>query len=78
MIFFGRNLKSTPGEYLVEKQAAGQGLMPTVAGETFTHGYQNENSHMVSSFLRNSMPIENWYDGLFIQQLMATCYRSAP
>lgn len=76
-VFFGRNLKPTPGEYLVEKQAAEQGLMPTVADETFTYGYQNENSHMVSSFLRNLLPTENWHDGLFIQKLMAACYDSA-
>ena len=76
-VFFGRNLKPKPGEYLVEKQAAEQGLMPTVADETFTYGYQNENSHMVSCFLRDRMPNESWYDGLFIQRLMAACYTAA-
>ena len=76
-VFFGRNLKPTPGEYLVEKQAAEQGLMPTIADETFTYGYQSENSHMVSCFLGNRMPAENWYDGLFIQRLMAACYMAA-
>jgi len=76
-VFFGRNLKPSRGEYFVEKQGAELGLMPTIADETFTYGYQNENSHMVSSFLRNSLPTENWYDGLFIMQLITACYMSA-
>jgi predicted dehydrogenase len=76
-VFFSRNLKPATGEYLVEKQEADQGLMPTIADEAFTYGYQGEDRHMVNCFLAKHMPEENWYNGLFILKLIMTCYMSA-
>lgn len=76
-VFFSRNVKPASSEYLVEKQEAEQGLMPTIADEAFTYGYQAEDRYMVRSFLTNSMPKENWYNGLFILKLIMACYMSA-
>jgi predicted dehydrogenase len=76
-VFFGRNLKPEAGEYLVEKQAAEQGLMPTLASETFTYGYESEDKHMVRCFREEKLPSENWFDGLFVLQLLMSCYMSA-
>ena len=76
-VFFSRNLKIPPTEEFVEKQAAEQGLMPIIPNEAITYGYQDEDRHMVQSFLRGEMPAENWKDGLLITQLMMTAYLSA-
>jgi len=76
-IFASKNMKSKAGVYFVEKQAAEQGLMPTVSDESFTYGFQAEDRHMVQSFLHNQMPIENWRDGIAILELIMACYMSA-
>ena len=76
-VFFGRNLKPKAGEYLVEKQAAELGLMPTQADEASSYGYVGEDRYMVECFRRGRLPSENWYDGLFVVQLMMACYLSA-
>jgi predicted dehydrogenase len=76
-VFFSRNIKPKTGEFLVEKQEAEQGLMPTVPDEPSAYGYEAENRHMVQSFLAGKIPDENWHDGLFILQLMMSCYLSA-
>ena len=75
--FFSRNVKIPPSEAFVEKQNADQGLMPVIADEALTYGYQGEDRHMVESFSSHKMPYENWYDGLLIVRLMMHAYLSA-
>jgi len=50
-VFFSREVGGKPGEDLVEKQLAEQGLMPLIADEAVTYGYQAEDRHLVKSFL---------------------------
>ncbi len=76
-VFFSKNLKHKSGTYFVEKQAADQGLMPTIPDESFTYGIQAENRHMVQSFLQNRLPLENWHDGLAVLELIMACYMAA-
>ena len=76
-VFLSRNISIPASEEFLEKQEAEQGLMPIIADETFTYGYQEENRHMVNSFLKDKMPRENWKDGLLVTQLMMTAYKSA-
>lgn len=75
--FFSRNVRIPPSEEFVEKQAAEQGLMPMISNEAITYGYQDEDRHMVESFLKDRMPVENWRDGLLVTQLLMTAYASA-
>ena len=76
-VFSSKNIKPKSGVYFVEKQTAEQGLMPTVADESFTYGFQAENRHMVQSFLQNKMPLENWHDGLAVLEVIMAIYKSA-
>ena len=76
-VFFSRGVVMPPSEEFVEKQAAEQGLMPIVPNEAITYGYQNEDRHMVESFLRDEMPEEDWRDGLLVTRLMMAAYKSA-
>ncbi|MEM3944284.1 MAG: Gfo/Idh/MocA family oxidoreductase [Thermofilaceae archaeon] len=75
--FFSRHVKIPPSEEFVEKQNADQGLMPVIPDEAVTYGYQAEDRYMVECFLRGVQPIENWYDGLLVMQLMMLAYLSA-
>ena len=76
-VFFSREVKGKSGEDLVEKQLAEQGLMPVIADEAVTYGYQAEDRHMVKSFLEGKMPYENWYDGVFVVELCMASYMAA-
>ena len=76
-IFFSRNTKREPGEFLVEKQEAEQGSMPTISAEPSTYGYTAEDSHMVRSFMEGKQPSETWKDGLSCLELIMSCYVSA-
>jgi len=76
-VFFSREVKGKAGEDLVEKQNAEQGLMPVVPHETSGYGYENEDRHMVESFLNRKMPSETWNDGVYIVKLLMTCYMAA-
>jgi predicted dehydrogenase len=76
-VFFSRGVVMPPSEEFVEKQAAEQGLMPIVPNEAIAYGYQDEDRHMVESFLKDEMPEENWRDGLLVARLMMTAYKSA-
>jgi predicted dehydrogenase len=76
-VFFSRGVVMPPSEEFVEKQAAEQGLMPMVPNEAIAYGYQDEDRHMVESFLKDEMPEENWRDGLLVTRLMMTAYKSA-
>jgi len=76
-VFFSREVKGIPAEDIVEKQTAEQGLMPLLADEAVTYGYQEEDRHMVQSFLKGEMPEENWYDGLLITKIVMASYMAA-
>jgi predicted dehydrogenase len=76
-VFFSRDVKHAAGEELLEKQSADQGLMPVIADESYTYGYQNEDSHMVQSFLKRVLPAENWADGLLMVKLCMASYMAA-
>jgi predicted dehydrogenase len=76
-VFFSRNTKQPPGEFLVEKQEAEQGSMSTIADEASTYGYLAEDRHMVSSFIQGREPSETRRDGLSYLELIMACYMSA-
>lgn len=76
-LFFSREVAGYAGEDLVEKQNAEMGLMPVVANEAATYGYEGENRHMVRSFLRATPPSLTFQDGLEVVRLLMTAYMSA-
>ena len=76
-LFFSRDLEQSSAEDLVEKQNAETGLMPVVANEAATYGYEDENRHMIRCFLEGRRPEENFEDGLNVTQLLMTAYMSA-
>ncbi len=45
--------------------------------ETSVYGYVEEHRHMVESFLNGKMPRETWKDGVFVAELLMTCYMAA-
>ena len=76
-VFFSRAIKGAPGEDLVEKQNAEQGLMPVVEDEAVTYGYVGENRHMVECFRRGLTPIETFHDGVEVVRIIMGLYKSA-
>lgn len=76
-VFFSRMVKGRAGEDLVEKQNAETGLMPIVSNEANEYGYDEENRHMVQSFLAGRRPEENFGDGFNVTELLMTAYMSA-
>jgi predicted dehydrogenase len=76
-VFFSREVAGKEGEDLVEKQNAEMGLMPVVANEGNSYGYDVEDRHMVRSFLEGKRPKENFEDGLNVTELLMTAYMSA-
>jgi predicted dehydrogenase len=76
-IFFSREVVGEAGEDLVEKQTAEVGLMPVVANEPFTYGYEAEDRYMTQCFLAGERPRENFDDGLNVTELLMTAYLSA-
>lgn len=76
-MFFSRNVTGSEGEDLVEKQNAEMGLMPVVSNEESEYGYENENRHMVQSFLAGKRPMENFSDGVNVTELLMSAYMSA-
>ncbi len=76
-IFLSRDIQGKQGEDLVEKQNAEVGLMPIVSNEENAYGYDNENRHMVQSFLNGKRPEENFSDGVNVTELLMTAYKSA-
>jgi predicted dehydrogenase len=76
-VFFSREVAGKEGEDLVEKQNAEMGLMPVVANEGNSYGYDVEDRHMVRSFLEGKRPEENFEDGLNVTELLMTAYMSA-
>lgn len=81
-LFFSRALERlvSPGETpedLVEKQNAEMGLMPVVADEAVTYGYQAEDRHFARAFLGLERPRLTFEDGLEVVRILMTAYQSA-
>lgn len=76
-LFFSRAVRGTVGEDLVEKQNAEIGVMPVVADEAVTYGYEAENRHFVRAFLGKEEPLLTFDDGLDVVKLLMTAYQSA-
>lgn len=76
-IFLSRQVGGQQGEDLVEKQGAEQGLLPVLEDEAGTYGYTAENRHMVEAFRKGIPPIETFYDGAAVVEILMALYRSA-
>jgi predicted dehydrogenase len=76
-LFFSRAVTPPAGEELVEKQNAETGLMPVVANEAATYGYEGEDRHFVRAFLGKESPRLTFEDGLEVVKLLMAAYQSA-
>ena len=77
-LFFSRELsQETQGDDLVEKQNAESGVMPVLASEASSYGYEAEHRHMVRCFVDGVRPRENFDDGLAVVELLMAAYKSA-
>jgi predicted dehydrogenase len=82
-LFFSRAVRARGthevgrGEDLVEKQNAEIGLMPVVADEAVTYGYQAEDRHFARAFLGLESPRLTFQDGLEVVEILMTAYKSA-
>jgi predicted dehydrogenase len=76
-VFLSRSVTGSAGEDIVEKQNAEQGDMPFVGNEAAEYGYEEENRYMIRCFLDGKQPVENFYDGLEVTELLMTAYMSA-
>jgi len=76
-LFFSRAVQGREGEDLVEKQNAEMGLMPVVANEPATYGYEAEDRHFVRAFLGLETPRLTFDDGVEVVQLLMAAYQSA-
>lgn len=76
-VFFSREVAGEMGEDLIEKQNAEIGLMPVVDNPESVYGYEEENRHMVQSFLAGKRPMENFDDGIEVTKLLMAAYMSA-
>jgi predicted dehydrogenase len=76
-VFLSRAVTGGPGEDLVEKQNAEQGLMPVLEDEAGAYGYTAENRHMVEAFRTGTPPAETFHDGLAVVEMLMALYRSA-
>ena len=76
-LFFSRAVRGSAGEDLIEKQNAQVGLMPVVANEAATYGYENEDRHFVRAFLGKEEPRLTLDDGLEVVKLLMAAYQSA-
>jgi predicted dehydrogenase len=76
-LFFSREVQGRAGEDLVEKQNAEMGLLPVVAGEAATYGYEAEDRHFVRVFLGKVAPLLTLEDGLDVVKVLMSAYLSA-
>ena len=82
-LFFSRAVEertaagAVSNEDLVEKQNAEIGLMPVVADEAVTYGYQAEDRHFARAFLGLETPRLTFEDGFEVVRLLMTAYQSA-
>ena len=76
-LFFSREVKGKAGEDLIEKQNAETGMMPVVANEAATYGYEAENRHFVRAFTRGEKGKLTFADGVEVMQILMAAYMSA-
>ena len=76
-VFLSRAVGAEPGEDLVEKQNAEQGLMPVLEDEVATYGYVAEDRHVAQAFAAGRQPSETFEDGVAVLELLMALYRSA-
>jgi predicted dehydrogenase len=76
-LFLSRRVTGEAGEDLVEKQNAETGLMPVVANEASTYGYEDEDRHFVRAFLGNTTPALTFDDGVEVVKILMAAYMSA-
>jgi len=76
-VFLSRAVTGAEGEDLVEKQNAEQGDMPYVGNEAAEYGYEDENRHMIRSFLDGVQPSIDFRAGLEVTELLMAAYMSA-
>ena len=76
-VFMSREVSGAEGNYLVEKQNSEQCLMPVLEDEAGIYGYTGENRHMVECFRKGETPLETFYDGLAVVEILIGLYRSA-
>jgi hypothetical protein len=70
-------VKGKAGEDLVEKQNAEMGLMPVVAAEAATYGYEAETGISFRAFLNDEKPMLTFDDGVDVMRILMTAYMSA-
>jgi len=76
-LFVSRDVTTQPEEDLLEKQNADSGLMPVVADEAATYGYEAENRHVVQAFLAGRLPSLTFEDGVDVVRILMAAYMSA-
>jgi predicted dehydrogenase len=76
-VFLSREVTGGPGEDLVEKQNAEQGLMPVLENEADIYGYVGEDRHMVDALRNRRAPMETFADGVAVSEMLMALYRSA-
>ena len=76
-LFFSREVTGRAGEDLVEKQNAETGVMPVVAQEAVSYGYEAEDRHFVRAFLGKEKPLLTWHDGVDVVRVLMAAYQSA-
>lgn len=76
-VFLSRSLQQAPGEDMLEKQNAEQGLMPVVADEPAAYGYTAENRFITRAFARSQQPLESLDSGVAVTELLMAAYYAA-
>ena len=61
----------------MEKQNAEVGMMPVVADEAASYGYEAENRHFVRAFLACEKPMLTFDDGVEVMRILMAAYMSA-
>jgi len=63
--------------YVAEKAESEKGWLFPVGDEVAELGYNHMFADMFRSFEENKLPMENFYDGYIVNEIMDACYRSA-
>ena len=63
--------------YVAEKSETEKGWIFPVGDEVAELGYYNMFADMFKSFEKNTAPVETFYDGYIVNEIMDACYRSA-
>jgi hypothetical protein len=65
------------GGYVAEKAESEKGWLFPVGDELAELGYYNMFTDMFNSFENKSEPLETFYDGYVVNEIMDSCYRSS-